>query len=239
MIYEKPFTIYTLLSDRYARITPQATAQLLQEVAEMHCTETGIGYHDIIKENKIWVLTRVSYRFVGRFPRLDEQVRLRTWSKGCNGLIATREFEILSSMNEVLVAATSQWVVMDIQTRRVCRLGQDYLADYEHHDRSALTFEAPRLRLPEGMETIAEIPVEFSNIDKAQHVNNSEYIRWAMNYLPTEHQESGLRAIDINYNMETRPGETITIQSKSEGKETYFSFSNERGLSVNCRMEAR
>lgn len=236
MIYEYPFTIYTLLSDRYARLTVPATAQLLQEVAEIHSTATGIGYHKMIQDNKIWVLTRVSYRFLNRYPKLDEQVKLRTWSKGCNGLTATREFEILSSMNEVLVAATSQWVIIDLSSRRVERISGDFLANYEHHNQSALSFESPRLRLPEGMQEVKNFPIEFSMVDKAQHVNNAEYIRWFVNCLTPEEQKAGVLELDINYNMETRPQEIAHIWHKKQDNVNWFQVTNDRGPSVIARI---
>ncbi|MCQ2299129.1 MAG: thioesterase [Bacteroidales bacterium] len=237
MIYQLPFTIYTLLSDRYCRIKMSAIAQLLQEVAEMHCTETGIGYHTLIKENKIWVLTRSSYRILSRYPKLDEQVTLRTWSKCCDGLFATREFEILSQMNEVLVAGTTQWVIMDIVSRKVNRLSNEFLAGYEHHDQGALTCTSPRLRMPEGMEMVSEFQVAHSSIDKAQHVNNTEYIRWTIDVLPEEVREKGIRSLDINYNLETRPEEMVQIFMLKNDEGYWFQVKNPRGVAVNILMK--
>lgn len=237
MIYQIPFTIYTLLSDRYCRIKMSAIAQLLQEVAEMHSTATGIGYHTLIQDNKIWVLTRSSYRILSRYPKLDEQVTLRTWSKGCDGLFATREFEILSQMNEVLVAGTTQWVIMDIVTRKVNRLSSDYLESYEHHDQGALSCTSPRLRMPEGMELVREFPVEHSSIDKAQHVNNTEYIRWTVDLLPEEVREKGIRSLDINFNMETRPEEEVQIYMLKNDEGYWFQVKNPRGVAVNILMK--
>lgn len=240
MTFDLPFTIYTLLSDRYRRLSCPATAQLLQEIAEMHSTDVGVGYHRLIQDNKIWVLTRVSYRYVGRYPQLDENVKLRTWSKGSNGLVATREFEILSSMNELLVAATSQWVLIDMTSRKALRISDEYVSQYKINDRSALNFAAPRIMIPkEGMQLVKEMKVEFSSVDKAQHVNNAEYIRWIINTLTAEEQERGVAGIDINYQMETRPDEEVKIYSMPCDNGYLFQITNPRGVSINAKVELR
>ena len=238
MIYETPFTTYTLLSDRYARLSVPGMAQLFQEVAEMHSTATNIGYHDMIKQDKIWVLSRVSYRILSRMPKVDEPMRLRTWSKCCDGLMAQREFEILSAMNEVLVAGTSMWVVLDMKARRVCRLTDGILEGYPHEDRSALTFVSPKLRMPNEMPVVKTLTVEHSNIDKAQHVNNAEYLRWMVNLLPEEVRQRGISGLDINYVMETRPEEDVQIAYVQKEDVYYFQISNPRGVSVNAIIHA-
>lgn len=233
-IFETPFTIFTLLSDRYCRLTVPAMAQIFQEVAEMHSTATGIGYHDLIKDDHIWVLSRVSYRVLNRFPRLDENVKVRTWSKCSDGLMAQREFEILSGMNEVLVAGTSMWVILNIKTRRVERLDQEIMSHYPHHDQAALGFVSPRLRLSQELAEVRRFNVEFSSIDKAQHVNNAEYIRWMMNLLPEEVQKDGILGLDINYVLETHPGEEVVISMAQEAGDYVFQIRNPRGVSVNA-----
>ena len=236
-VYDTPFTIYTLLADREARLSVPALAQLLQEVAEMHSTATGIGYHHLIREQRIWVLSRVSYRVLSRMPRLDERVRLRTWSKGCDGLMAQREFEVLSPMNEVLVAGTSLWVVLDMAQRKALRLRGGMMDSYPHHDQSALGFVSPKLRMPSALQEVRRFEVEHSSIDKAQHVNNAEYIRWMVNLLPAEVQRHALLSLDVNYLLETRPGETVSIAMQREEAAFWFPISNPRGLSVNAKMQ--
>lgn len=238
MIFETPFTTYTLLSDRYARLSIPGMAQLFQEVAEMHSTATHIGYHDLIKQDRIWVLSRVSYRILSRMPKIDEPMRLRTWSNRCDGLMAQREFEILSAMNEVLVAGTSLWVVLDMKARRVCRLNDGLLDGYPYEDRSALTFVSPKLHMPKEMPIVKTLQVEHSNIDKAQHVNNAEYLRWMVNLLPEEVRQRGISGLDINYALETRPEEEVQIAMTCDEGTFFFQVSNPRGVSVNAKLYA-
>lgn len=235
MIYETPFTIYTHLSDRYCRLTMHGMAQLFQEVAELHCTSTGVGFRQLYENGKAWVLSRVSYRILSRYPRLDEQVRLRTWSRGCDGLYCYRDFEILSQMNEVLVAATSQWVIIDYNNRHVVRIRTE-MQNYEHHEQSALAINPEKIIIPEGMQPVRSFHAPYSAIDKAQHVNNAEYIRWIEDVLPGTIQEKGITGFDINYLFETRPDELVQISQKSEADSFWIQISNSRSVSTNCKI---
>jgi len=233
-VFETPFTIYTLLSDRYCRLSVPAMAQIFQEVAEMHSTSIGVGYHELIEKDHIWVLSRVSYRVLNRYPRLDEKVKVRTWSKGSDGLLAQREFEILSGMNEVLVAGTSIWVILNTKTRRVERINQDIMSHYPLVEQAALGFVSPKLRLNQELKEVCRFKVEYSSIDKAQHVNNAEYIRWMMNMLPEDVQLKGILGLDINYVLETHPGEEVAISMAQDGDDYLFQIKNPRGISVNA-----
>src|SRR5574344_518058 len=236
MIFETPFTVYTHLSDRFCRLSIPSTAQLFQEAAELHCRATHLGFEELYAQGKVWVLSRVSYRYIGRYPKLDEPIKLRTWSRGYDGLLATRDFEILSAMNEVLIAATSVWVVIDYQSRRVCRM-RSAMENFEHHQQSALAIEPVKIVVPSDMETVASFQVPFSAIDKAQHVNNAEYIRWMVDALPADKLQNGISALDVNYLQETRPDETITLLRKQEGAIVWFQIMNSRGVSVNSCVE--
>lgn len=245
MIYETPFTIYTHLCDRHYRLSIPATAQLFQEVAELHSNAMGAGFHVLLEQGKAWVLTRVCYRYLSRYPRLDEEVKLQTWSRGSDTLIAKRDCRIVSSMGEILVAITSEWVMMDLNKRRVCRHA-DEIKLYTTCDERALNIDCPRLVMPNDMECVHsyDCPVEYSSIDKAQHVNNAEYLRWFENELPHEWLERGPLSIDLNYLLEIRPDDpSHEIRAKFEEDDihrvAWFQATTPRGVAVNCHMSFR
>lgn len=236
-VYETPFYIYTHLCDRYYRLSIPATAQLFQEVAELHSNTVGSGFQTLLERGRVWVLSKVSYRYIGRYPRLDEEVKLRTWSRGSDSLIAHRDFQIISKMGEILLACTSTWVVMDLHTRRVCR-HQEEMKCYTTHEERALNFDAQKVEMPDTFADSESQPcaVEFSSIDKAQHVNNAEYLRWFTNKVPVQLLEKGPLAIDINYLRETRPDDNATLCFQIDGNQAWFRSSTDRGICVNCHM---
>ncbi len=236
-VYETPFYIYTHLCDRFYRLSIPATAQLFQEVAELHSNAVGSGFQTLLEKGRVWVLSKVSYRFVGRFPRLDEEVKLRTWSRGSDSLIAHRDFQIISKMGEILLACTSTWVVMDLKTRRVCR-HQEEMKCYTTHEERALNFDAVKVDMPSDIDECESYhsAVEFSSIDKAQHVNNAEYLRWFINKIPSDLLEKGPLSVDVNYLRETRPDEEYYIDTKIEENQAWFRTRTDRGISVNCHM---
>lgn len=244
MIYETPFVIYTHLCDRHYRLSLPSTAQLFQEVAELHSNSVGAGFRPLLEQGKAWVLTKASYRYLSRYPQLDEEVKLQTWSRGSDTLIATRDCRIVSKMGEILVAITSEWVMMDLTKRRVCRHNEEVKLYSIDEDR-ALDIDSPKLVMPNDMECVDNYlsPVEYSAIDKAQHVNNAEYLRWFENLLPSEWLESGPLSVDLNYLREMRPDDpSHQINAKiieGDNREAWFQATTPRGVSVNCHMTFR
>lgn len=233
MYYEKPFEVYTHLGDRFCRLSLPAIAQLFQEIAELHSNDVGCGYNDLVVNNKVWVLSKVCYRVVARLPKLYDPIRLRTWSQGSDGLIATRDFQILSPMNEVLIAGTSHWVIMDLTKRRVCRCTEE-IKHYQTHPEAALAISPTKIKMPTNLEIVHAFTVPFSSIDRAQHVNNAEYLRWFENLIPLSVMERGVKAVDINYLAETRPDASVTIRCKREGSNFWFQTSTADTITVNC-----
>ena len=84
----------------------------------------------LIAEGKAWVLSRMYYD-VSRLPAEDQQVTVRTWSRGTDGLFAFREFQLIDAQG-VAVSCTSYWVIIDLNTRHVL-LMHDLIDGFETH----------------------------------------------------------------------------------------------------------
>ena len=64
----------------------------------------------------------------------------------------------------------------------------------------------------EGVEPAGLHCVAYSDVDIIGHTNNAKYVVWAMDCLPFDylaaHRVSDIR---INFNKETRPGDTVAL----------------------------
>lgn len=234
MFFTVPFTVYTYLSDRNCKLSLQGMAQLFQEAAEMHCMHLGVGTEQLASRGKAWVLSRICYRVVRRFPNIEEPVIYRTWSRGTDGLMAFRECEILDAENNVLVACTSNWVIIDFNTRKVCRIGGE-MDNYENHDRKSVDVVPEKLLMPADMVSVLSFNAPYSSIDKNQHVNNAEYLRWISDVLPDDLHKR-ITGLDINYNLETQPNEEVNIKEQIVNQTVWIQISNPRGIAVNAKV---
>ena len=49
------------LCDRRDKLHPWAAVRLCQEVSEFHSKTTGIGYEELLRQNRIWIISRAYY----------------------------------------------------------------------------------------------------------------------------------------------------------------------------------
>ena len=197
-------------------LKPAAFMDLAQEIAYWAAQELGFGYDTLHIHHIAWVLSRMHIRFHQPVAWRD-QVSLFTWHKGAAGLFYLRDFDLRNQAGECCVAATSSWVVIDERTRRLVRpdeLAQSLQVDYEVDN--AICEPAPKLALPKEMEAAGEHVVAYSDIDLIGHTNNARYAVWAMDCLPVEEADKPVKDLYINFNKETKAGETVQLFRRRE-----------------------
>lgn len=199
-------------TDSKTVLKPAAFMDLAQEIAYWAAQRLGFGYDTLHVHHTAWVLSRMHIHFE-QPPRWRDQVRLYTWHKGASGLFYLRDFHLKDQEGRSLVTATSSWVVIDERTRRLVRPEdlQHLLetGEVEH----AIAEPAPKVQLPKDAEPqpAGEHRVAFSDIDLIGHTNNVRYVVWAMDCLPYEEACKGVKDLYINFNKETKEGETVQL----------------------------
>lgn len=241
MIYTEDFTLSTLLCDEDDVLTLWGLARLFQDVAGDQSDMLGVGFEGLKPMNKAWVLTHVYYNIL-RIPTAGERLTLKTWAKHDNGLIAPRDYQLVDSNGNNCAASASNWVILDMDKRRVCRLG-DIIEKYEKEDCHATDhIKLEKIRMPEGMEVIKHIDVPYSSLDHTRHVNNAEYIKWICDCVPElcQPRSNGrpeIKDFEINYLKETKYSDrNVDVLYTDDNGKKYFQLTNAGGISVNAVM---
>lgn len=226
------------LCDRKDRLHPWAAVRQCQEVSEFHSKATGIGYEELLKQNRIWIISR-AYYIIYKRPVAFEKVMLSTWSRGNDGLFAFRDYRMKNEAGETLLAGTTYWPMIDYSTRKPIRL-KEVMIDYEYRQEEATDHSVlERLRLPDMSEPDGRFEqlALHSLIDHAQHVNNSEYVRLMFDSLvQTDFDLDKPFSFEINYQHETQPGDTLSVLRKQDNGATFIEIRNSRGLSVAAKV---
>ena len=193
-------------------LKPAAFMDLAQEMANIHAQKLGFGYDDLMRTRTVWVLSRMHIHF-DRYPEWREDVVLSTWHKGASRLFYLRDFQMKDRSGNVLVSATTSWLVINIDTRRLCRdveILDSGTACMEH----AIEQACDKVQLPAGVqeEKVAEHRVVYSDVDLNGHTNNARYLVWAMDVLDYDFViKNPVRDVRINFNSETRPGDVVEL----------------------------
>ena len=200
-------------ADSNHNFRPTAMLDLMQEAAGRDASVLGFGYDEMISENTAWVLSRTRVCF-HKCPKWRDSVVLKTWHKGANRIFYLRDFLLESPEGELLVSATTSWLIIDLATRRMVR--NTVLA--ENFDNSemgdAIEEQAGKVMLPKGLEPelVHTHKVVWSDIDTNGHVNNVKYAVWALDAVDYDLlKEKSLKEMLINYDTEVMRDQTVEL----------------------------
>lgn len=156
----------------------------LQEAAGNHAHALGVAIDQLAAQNLSWVLSRLRVR-MDEYPRWREDVRITTWPCGVERLFAHRDFEIHGAGGRLLGVGTSAWLLLDIRRRRPARM-LDVVKDFAVTDRARAFPEEPATTLspPPRADSERVFRVRLSDLDVNRHVNNVNYIEWAVETVP-------------------------------------------------------
>jgi acyl-ACP thioesterase len=200
---------------------PASFFQHLTEIAGVHATQLGFGFQAMQEMNYFWVLSRMKIQFHA-FPRAGELIRIRTWPKTIQQkLFFIRDFEVQTLSGEPLASASSAWLVINTETRRMVPSATLNLALPNLPDRCALTEFLEKIVIPPETEERLRACASYSTVDVQGHVNNSRYVEWICDSFEMETFKQQRPAwMQVNYNTEVLPGEQISLRSTVSSEQT-------------------
>ena len=208
--FSKDYTITCYEADANQLMRPTAMLDLMQEAANVNASTLGFGYDEMMNSNTAWVLSRIHVKF-NNTPKWRDEVNLKTWHKGVSKLFYLRDFILSDKEGNPMVLATTSWLIIDMNTRRLVRNSDLALSDTAMH---AIETPADKVVVPVDIEPelVRKHPVTWSEIDTNGHVNNVKYAVWAIDAVKQEDiKERPLKELLINYDAEVMPGDVVKI----------------------------
>ena len=199
-------------TDASWRLKPTSFMNMAQEAAGSHAVYLGFGYDDLIKTNTAWILSRVHVEFVDT-PKWREEITLNTWHKGLNRLFFLRDFLITDNEGRERVKATTSWLVLNLETRRLVR-DPKLMEEGTVCTENVIETPADKVQMPKDVEAelVRTHLVSYSDIDTNGHTNNAMYMQWSMNSVGYDITSTRpVKEFTINFNHETKAGDHVEI----------------------------
>lgn len=210
--YIQSYTIPCYDTDAAWRLKPTSFMNLAQEAAGQHAVHLGFGYDELIKTNTAWIISRMHIQFVDT-PQWREHVTLTTWHKGLNRLFYLRDFILTDDQGNARVKATSSWLVLNLETRRLVR-DPELMEEGTVNAENVIETPADKVQMPKDIEPVLALEhvVAYSDVDMNAHANNAMYMQWAMDAVEYDLAASRpLKELTINFNHETKAGDKVMI----------------------------
>ena len=210
-IWSESYKVSSFLVNPQKKLGLFGLLNLIQDVAWEHATHLGHGYDKMIQDNVGWVLTRQKLT-MSRWPQWGEEIGIRTWIRPIKGMIAIRDFEIYSGDGVKLGDCSTQWLIMDLKTRRpsekILNLEDEFRVD------APVTIDASKISIKSKLSLLAEFMVRNSDLDLNSHVNNTRYAQWVLDSISqSTHSEFILNSYEVNFIAEAKAGDSVSILS--------------------------
>lgn len=185
----------------------------------------GFDYVDMEADKHTWVLGRMAIEVFSR-PKQYSAYEIETWISGYNRILSTRNFKMRNEEGALFAVMTSQWAMLDTETRA----SVDLTRTAKFHEEYMVADEPPcaapcRLRgVADGEEY--HHTVRYSDIDFNRHMNTIRYVEMIFDRLPIEAiAEDRPFRLDLHFLHEAVLGEELTIAVKEEEGVRLFEIS--------------
>ncbi|MHC5077240.1 MAG: acyl-[acyl-carrier-protein] thioesterase [Planctomycetota bacterium] len=221
-IREEEFRIKTYDCHPNGKIKISSLMQYLQEIAANHAEQLGFGFDALNQFSGYWVLSNIRME-IEKLPSWNDQLIIQTWPSGHNRLLATREFIGKNEEDYETFKASSEWMILDKESSKPRNLTRLHLSLPED-GRKVLPHKMKRLQPKSNYNLKERKCVPYSSIDLNGHVNNSEYVKWAIDVLKKDYTfDSDMKTIQATYLSEIFESEEIEVYIR-EISGTEFNF---------------
>ena len=215
-ILKETYKIRSYEVDCRNRLSIPSMFSFMQETAGKHADALGVSIHQLRTENCTWLLSRLKIKITA-YPAWKDSIQVRTWPSGTQGLHAMRDFELINNENQIIAAAVSAWLVIDIRKRRPLRIAPfiDRLKPLE--GTHSLPDSLDKLPGCEDHTYARNFAVRYQDLDINQHVNNVSFVEWVLESVPAATlNDSNLSELQINFLAEAFQGDQIRAACQPE-----------------------
>lgn len=194
-----------------------AMERVLMNTAGRAANDRNFGTFKLMDAGGVsWILLKMAFE-MERMPAEDEQISISTWVEKVNSLLTSRNFEIHAADGTVIGTATSEWAILNLETRRPVNIMTD-TSIVECATGVTVPAAMPgRLTpiAPEEAAAMHTIKVSYSDIDYNGHTNSVQYLQWMLDVCPIEKlYDREIARMEIVYAHEVFYGETVNVYYK-------------------------
>ncbi len=219
-IYENKYevTISDIGSNNEMKLS--SFLKYMQEVGAIHSGILGYGINNIKTTRKAWVILVWKVNVIRR-PIWNEKIIIKTWNSKTEKMYYYRNFEIIDEKGEIICIAESQWIMMDVDTKKIQRITDDYLNKIIIlESKVSISKINTKLTDKEKENIIHEFIVARRDVDTNNHMNNVIYLDMALEGLEEKRVED-IKSFEIHYKLESKINEKI-ICTKVEDENTIY-----------------
>ena len=204
------------------KLNLKSLIKYLQDAAGEHSDLAGYGISNIEKTHLAWLVLNWKVKMISH-PHYNEEITIKTWARSFEKVYSYRDFEILDSNNNLVAIASSKWLLVDSDTKKIKHITEDIVNSYGLNNKAVFNVSLDeKPKVPENNSLNFTYKVQRRDIDTNHHVNNLFYIDFALETIPENiYLSNEFNNIEIFYKKEIKYGEIINC---------YYSFEDNKHI---------
>ena len=208
-VYRKQYIITPSMVDRFRRLRPSCLLTFAQEVAGEHFGTFGIDLISPDQKHLFWAVIRNRVQ-ITRLPTDSETITVETWPLPTTRSAFPRSTVAYDEAGNEIFRSISLWVLMDVESRAMVRpdkTGVDVPGLLRGNE-----LAAPGSIFPKPLDLHIIRNVGYSELDCNGHVNNTRYLDWIADLLPSAfHKEHPVKEFTVCYLSEVLEGQQLDL----------------------------
>ena len=234
--FQQQYTILASEMDITYHITPNAIMLYFQDCFARYLTQHRLAAFDIIKQNKIWVITEFDVNFKKEKPLWAETITVELWFTEISSVRTYVDYRIMDGKGEVFAAGTSCWVIIDSVTKRPFAAKEMLNAGGIFGTADERTKTAPQIASRQVFYQKVEHQVNVTDLDFNGHVCNRSYLSIAMATAPMDFIKTTTpKRFNIKFVREAFMGEILTCnvyKAEDNANVSWHSIVNSAGKDI-------
>lgn len=219
--YQEQLAIKSYQTNQYGKASIASLFNILIEAAWAHARIMDWGYESLKNNNLIWVLSRMYFQ-VKKYPEWQDEITLSTWSAGTDGMFAYREYILENQHGELLLRASSAWLILEMGTRKIFRLS-DFRTTFPKYVDSMACRNPKRIKPDIHSAKMNFYPVLFSELDINKHFNSVKYVERVLDDFGIDFlNEYEPAELEVNYLKEGQAGDYLAVTRTQLSENEYL-----------------
>ena len=216
-----------------SKLTIPHLISYFQDCSTLHGNKAGLDRKKLIKMERAWFLS--SWQIViNKRPGIDEKIEVETRAYEIRGFYGLRNFIMYNEAKEVCAYANSIWFDVDTKKGRPVKYEQKDGTGFEIDEEFPMEKADRKIIIPENADKTIKgdrLKVRESHLDSNYHMNNREYVRIALDFMPDSFDIDDLRQIRVEYKKAAVLDEIMVpvYYFDVENKKIFVSLENEAG----------
>ena len=191
--------------DRVGKVPAYQVLNYFQNASTEESEVVGKGVDYMMKQHKGWVLIGYKIKF-NRHIKYDEEIIVGTEPTAFRGFFGRRNYCVMDKDQNYIIKADTLWTLIDTEKRAPVRLTEEDFLGYTLGE--AFDDVKASRKLSFKSEGVEQEPVKVlkSFIDNNGHMNNTNYLRVAYEYIP---EMSEAEEIEIAFVKEAVEGQEM------------------------------